>query len=57
MASGGNYAPLQVPAQTPVGRAPELPLDKDDEAVAVCTPVDEESELLALVSDVAMLSK
>jgi hypothetical protein len=52
----GYDAPEQVLTQTPVGRAPELPLYRDDEAVAVCTPDDEAREFDYDASVVAIVS-
>ena len=47
---------MQVLAQTPVGRDPELPLVNDDDAVAIDDPLEVAAEFLALLSDVARVS-
>ena len=54
--TGNEAPPVQVLAQTPVGRDPELPLYNDDEATAYEASLDVATEFLALLSDVAMVS-
>ena len=56
MATTGYDAPVQVLAQTPVGRDPELPLVKDEEAVATETSLEVAWEFLATLSAVEIVS-
>ena len=50
LATTGYEAPEHVLTQTPVGRDPELPLWREDVAVAVWTPVAVKSDCLAPLS-------